>query len=91
MDDTPSDFDGQRARIDYPAHWEYRLIGADEAQLRAVVEQVVGAVEHRIAGARPSSGGKWISLAVEVFVLDEAQRDAFFQAMAAHEHVRFLL
>ena len=91
MSDTPSDFEGRHAEIDYPARWEYRLIGADEKRLRAVVDEVVGSVEHRIAGARPSSGGKWISLAVEVLVVDEAQRVAFFEAMAAHEDVRFLL
>lgn len=91
MDGLPDDFDGKRAEIDYPVHWEYRLIGADETRLRAVVDEVIGSIEHRIAGARPSSGGKWISLAVEVLVVDEAQRDEFFEAMAAHDDVRFLL
>lgn len=52
---------------------------------------MIGDVEHRIAGARPSSGGKRISLAVEVLVVDEAQRDAFFDALAAHEDVRYPL
>jgi len=91
MDDSPEDFDGRRAEIDYPTRWEYRLIGADEARLRAVVAAVVGQAEYRVAGARPSRSGKWISLAVEVLVIDEAQRDALFEELSAHEDVRYLL
>jgi len=91
MTRPPPPLRGRRARIDYPTRWECRLIGADEERLRAVVEEVVAPADYRIAGARPSRGGRWVSLAVEVLVVDEAQRDALFDALAAHDDVRFLL
>lgn len=83
-------FDDQKPEITYPCAWSYRVIGADETRLRAVVREVVGDLEHSLRLANESAHGRYRSLALEIVVRDEAQRNAIFRALGAHPDVRFV-
>jgi len=86
-----SNFDGRKPEIAYPGTWTYQVIGPDEARLRAAVQEVVGDVKHTFVPGRSSTGGKYVSLGVELRVEDEAQRLRVFQALSKHPSVRFVI
>lgn len=81
----------RRPEIDYPATWSYQVIGSDEALVREAVASVVLEREHSLRLTNTSRTGKYISLRLELTVVDEADRLAIFEALAAHAHVRIVL
>ena len=80
-----------RPQITYPCAWGYRLIGADEAVLRAAVVAAVAGAPVTFEGARPSGGGRYVALRIVVTVADEAERLHVYAALQAHEGVRLVL
>jgi putative lipoic acid-binding regulatory protein len=83
--------DDQHPEIAYPCRWTYRVIGADDARLRAAIALAVGEAEHTLAVARQSTGGRYRSLELEVLVIDERHRLTVFAALGNHPDVRFVL
>lgn len=83
--------DDQHPEIAYPCRWSYRIIGADEARLRAAAIAIAGQAEHTLERGLESSGGKYRSLQLDVLVVDEAHRIAVFTALGKHPDVRFVL
>lgn len=83
--------DDRTPEIDYPCPWSYTLIGRDLDGLRAAVAQVLGPRAHELVVSNTSPRGKYRSMRLEVVVQDEPDRLKLFDALAAHEDVRFVL
>jgi putative lipoic acid-binding regulatory protein len=83
-------FDDRKPEITYPCAWSYRVIGADEVRLRAVILEVIGDVDHSLRLANESSQGRYRSLHLEVVVRDEEHRNSIFSALGKHPDVRFV-
>lgn len=80
-----------KPQIDYPTRWSYRIVGDDEARIRAHVQRCLGDREHELALARHSRAGRYVSLHLSITVRDEADRLAIHQRIGAHEAVRLIL
>jgi putative lipoic acid-binding regulatory protein len=78
-------------KLDYPCRWTYQVMGRDEDRLRAAVSEVIGDAPHAVEPGNRTSGGRWVSVHVEVLVEDEAQRHGTFDALRAHPDVRMVL
>ena len=83
--------DGRKPEITYPCSWSYKVIGLDEAALRLAIAEVVGDCVHTLAAGNESTGGKYVSVALEAEVADEAQRLDIFKRLAAHPAIRFVI
>jgi len=83
--------DGRKPEITYPCSWTYKVIGLDEASLRLAVAEVVGDCVHTLTAGNESAGGKYVSLALDAQVEDEAQRLEIFKRLAQHPAVRFVI
>ena len=81
----------RRPEIEYPALWSYQVIGTDEGLVRRAVGEVVLERAHTLKLTKTSRTGKYCSLLLEVTVVDEAERLALFEALAAHADVRIVL
>ncbi len=82
------DLDG-KPLIDYPCEWEYRIIGSDEAGMRAAVAEIVDDRAHSLrAGNRK---GKYLSLKLKTSVVDEADRDRIYQGLSARAAIRMVI
>jgi putative lipoic acid-binding regulatory protein len=77
--------------IEYPTRWGYRIVGTSEADIRAYVHNLLADVEYELVLARQSSGGRYISLHLNLVVQDEAQRLGIFDHLVQHEAVRFVV
>jgi putative lipoic acid-binding regulatory protein len=84
-------FDGRKPDIAYPCSWSYKVIGLDEPSLRLAIAEVVGDCVHTLAVGNESTGGKYVSLALEAQVADEAQRLDIFERLAQHPAIRFVI
>ncbi|MEM1180735.1 MAG: DUF493 domain-containing protein [Acidobacteriota bacterium] len=77
--------------ITYPTRWAYKIIGEDEAALRAAAADIVGPRRHEIAFSKTSSGKRYVSMALEVEVEDEQARLGIFEQLTTHAAVKFVL
>ncbi len=81
----------ERLEMEYPCLWLYKLIGADETSLREAVLEVVEVDGVTIERSNTSSGGKYVSLNVEVRVSSETERTSIYDALRGHRFVRMVL
>ncbi len=71
------------AEIVYPLKWTYKVIGLDRDAISAAVEKCI-TKEYTFDFSNVSSGGKYQSFKVEVWVETEKERLDFFNRLAAH-------
>ena len=86
-----SSFEGHKPEILYPCLWSYQVIGTDESLLRAAVLEVIGSARHNWKPGHVSTGGKYVSLGLELRVEDETERLSVFERLARHPAIRFVI
>lgn len=82
---------GCQPEITYPCLWQYRLIGSDRAAMHQAIAATVAASAGTVAEGNVSSGGRYISLSLEVRVKSEAERLCIYQLLAGHPAIRMVL
>ena len=81
----------QKPEIDYPCTWLYKVIGRDAAAIERAVAGISPRPPKSIAASHSSSGGKYISLNVEIEVMDEDERLAVYTHLKNHAAVKAVL
>lgn len=74
------DLNNQKAKIEYPLFWGYKVIVLADVDIKALAKQIVGDKDHKISKSNASKDGKYQSYDVSVFVLDERERLEIFVA-----------
>ena len=82
---------GCRPEITYPCQWQYRIIGEDRAAMHQAIITSVAASTCTITDANSSSGGRYLSLSLEITVHDDAERLRLYQLLAGHPAIRMVL
>jgi putative lipoic acid-binding regulatory protein len=82
---------GCKPEITYPCQWQYRIIGEDRAAMRAAITSLVDVAACVITDGNASSGGRYISLGLEITVNDETERMRLYQLLAGHPAIRVVL
>jgi putative lipoic acid-binding regulatory protein len=92
MEKIPNQPSGScRAKIDYPCVWQYKVIGMEREAVRAAIAEHVGDVPYSLADSRKSSGGKYISLTLELTVYSDYHRLRLYQVLGDHPDVKVVL
>lgn len=78
-------------RIEYPCLWQYRIIGESQVAIRNIVEKHVGGRHFRLTLSNVSSGGRYVSMNLEVTVHGDEQRRALYHLLAGDPAVRVVL
>ena len=75
------DLNNKKAKIDYPTHWEYKVIfdASDEAE--AKVKDIVKDREFKLVFSKFSKDKKYASYDLAVLVLSEEERLEMFSAL----------
>ncbi len=77
--------------IKYPCSWVYKIIGSNEEALKKAVSAIIGNKNVVVTSSKRSSGGKYVSLNVEVLVLDEDSRQQYYQHFKNHTAVKVVM
>ena len=85
------DHSGCKPEINYPCHWQFRLIGEERAAMVEAITTLTGIPADGIAEANVSSGGRYLSLKIELVVHDDDERLACYRLLAAHPAIRMVL
>lgn len=81
----------QKPEIAYPCLWQYKVIGTARSEILNAVRAVIGDQDHSIGDSNQSSGGKYISLNVELEVDSETMRNRVFMALQSHSALRMVI
>lgn len=84
-------FDGQKLELEYPCPWTYKVIGSDEAQLRACIEEAADGRPYTVKISNKSSGGRYCCLDMEMIVESEAERTKTYESLQGRNGVRMVL
>lgn len=88
---STKNFNGCKAEIVYPCRWQYKLIGTEEQAMREAVALHVKDPGHTLKPSRVSSGGRYVSMNLEVLVDSEQDRLDLYHKLAAHRAVKVVL
>lgn len=80
-----------RPNIKYPTRWTYTVIGESRSDMEDAIAQAVLDRSHRLSVSNVSSGGRYISLTLELIVLNEKERLEIFEAIRRHNAVQIVL
>jgi putative lipoic acid-binding regulatory protein len=81
--------------LEFPCSFPLKAIGSGpddfEALVLAVVRKHVGELEDGASSTRLSGGGKYLAVTVTFLAESQAQVDALYRELTAHERVMMLL
>lgn len=82
---------GCKPKIDYPCLWQYKVIATDCAQIRRIVEEHLGDAPYSLSESNRSSGGKYVSMSLEMTVHSDYHRLRLYELLTAHPAVKVVL
>ena len=75
------DLNNKKAKIDYPTHWEYKVIFDASDEVEAKVKDIVKDREFKLVFSKFSKDKKYASYDLAVLVLSEEERLEIFSAL----------
>ena len=81
----------QTPEIDYPCHWNYKLVGRDKFEMKKLVARTLGNREFSVKESKKSRTGKFVSLNVDVLVFNDDERRFFYDRFRTAEEVLHIL
>ena len=80
-----------KPKIDYPCVWQYKVIGMEREAVLAAISEHLGDAPYSLADSRKSSGGKYISMTLELTVYSDYHRLRLYQVLGDHPDVKVVL
>ena len=77
--------------ITYPCTWEYKVIGENQEQLRALIFKACDPAIPEIKLSNISSSGKYYSLNATLEVDSEEMRNSIFDKLHKHPSVKMVI
>ncbi|WP_456393036.1 HP0495 family protein [Nitratifractor sp.] len=81
----------EKAELEYPRQWGFKIIGKDKEKLAAVIKEVMGEKEHLCSAGNTSRTGKYHSYNASCRVQSKEERDRLFKAFQDHEDVEIVI
>ena len=77
--------------LEYPCHWEYKLVLSSEHNVTTLVEEILEERIHEIRKSQNSAKGNYVSYTLRVIVHNADDRKMLFHMLKAHQHIKFVL
>lgn len=78
-------------QLDYPCHWEYKLVLSTEHNVTTLVQELLEERIHEIRKSQNSTKGNYVSYTLRVLVHNADDRKMLFHLLKAHQHIKFVL
>jgi putative lipoic acid-binding regulatory protein len=80
-----------KPKIDYPCVWQYKVIGMERETVCTAISEHLGDAPYSLADSRTSSGGKYVSVNLEVTVYSDYHRLRLYQVLGDHPDIKVVL
>ena len=81
----------QGPKIEYPCRWQYKIIAESRTEIRRVAELHVRERPLTLADSNVSSGGRYVSMNLEVTVCSDEERLELYRLLAGDPAIRVVL
>jgi uncharacterized protein len=81
----------QKANIDYPTEWIYKIIGQSETHITEAIQTCCGDREHSLKASRQSSAGRFISMELKICVESYEDRESLFHSLFKQNGIKMVL
>lgn len=78
-------------QLDYPCHWEYKLVLSVEHNVTTLVQEILEERIHEIRKSQNSTKGNYASYTLRVLVHNADDRKMLFHMLKNHQHIKFVL
>lgn len=83
--------EGCKPEISYPCLWQYKIIGTDRESIIDIVSDLLQNTDHLLANSHTSSGGRYVSMNLEVVVQSEEQRLSLYNQLVKNSAIKIVL
>ena len=89
----PTKSSGQscKPKIDYPCTWQYKIIGESAVAIKRLAAEHVYEKGYTLADSNVSSGGRYVSMALELTVQSDERRLELYRLLAEDPTVKVVL
>ncbi len=88
---TTCEIIGQKAKIDYPANWEYKIIFLKEVDAKKALDDLLLKKEYKLKESNKSKGGKYTSYNLTTLVHNEKEREEIFSLLKQNKNIKYVL
>lgn len=81
----------KKVQIDYPCHWEYKVILPAGIDINMPVKEVFENRHFSIKPSHISKKGSYESFNVTVLVTNDSERQDLFNALKSHQNIKYVL
>jgi putative lipoic acid-binding regulatory protein len=81
----------KKVEIEYPCNWKYKLIGYEKEAIQKAIHDVIIEREHNLNHSSSSKTGKYVSMNLELLVLNEDDRNFIYEALKKHQNLKMVL
>lgn len=78
-------------QLDYPCHWEYKLVLSVEHNITTLVQEILEERIHEVRKSQNSTKGNYASYTLRVLVHNTDDRKMLFHLLKSHQHIKFVL
>jgi len=78
-------------QLDYPCHWEYKLVLSVEHNVTTLVQEILEERIHEDRKSQNSTKGNYASYTLRVLVHNADDRKMLFHLLKSHQHIKFVL
>jgi putative lipoic acid-binding regulatory protein len=82
---------GDKAKIEYPCKWLYKVIGTDRQKLEQALKKIFSLKQVNMEFSNISKKGNYLAFNLEITVKDEQQRDLFYGELKKHPDIKAVL
>ena len=80
-----------KPQIDYPCEWQYKIIGESATVITELVADKVHEQDYVLKRSNVSSGGRYVSMSLELTVNSEERRLELYRVLAEDPTVKVVL
>lgn len=80
-----------KPEIAYPCLWQYKIIGTDRDSIIDAVMDILPNTDHLLSNSHTSSGGRYVSMKLELVVQSEEQRLSLYNQLVENPSVKIVL
>ena len=80
-----------KPEINYPCKWQYKIIGESATVITELVAEIVHERDYSLTRSNVSSGGRYVSMSLELTVDSEERRLELYRLFADNPTVKVVL
>jgi len=81
----------QKLELTYPTTWSYKIIGFEKKAIQKAIKEIILEKEHTLKHSNKSKTGKYISMNLDMIVMNEDERNFVFHALKSHTDIKMVL